>query len=166
MPVPMVFISSTFLEFEDERRILQSKLTKTLPVGCRLAEYLSCETPELEEKLKRCIDEADVVVLLLGIRYGSGPGEISWTEREVKYALERDKRVLAYMKQQEPPPTVVDIDIKKQEALQRFKAYVKEKIGNIPRFSDTYDLIALAVRDIHGIVKEFERTTYEEGFDG
>jgi hypothetical protein len=119
MPAPMVFISYTFLEFKKERRQLHRILTSVLPVACDIAEFLTCDTPDLEAELQKRIDKADVVVLLLGIRYGSTAGKLSWTHREVRYAKSCGKRILPYMKEQEPPSEIADIDVRKQRALKR-----------------------------------------------
>jgi len=149
MSVPMIFISSTFLEFGDERRNLQSILTKTLPIACNLAEHLACDTPDLELHLRKCIDKADIIVLLLGIRYGSTKGRISWTEKEVRYAYSCRKRILPYIKDQPPPHPIADLDQKKQEALHSFTDFIERTISpSIPRFSTLQELVALVVRDI------------------
>ena len=165
MVAPLVFISSTFLEFKDERENLQRIITKVLPLACNLAETLTCETPNLEAHLKKNVDKADIVILLLGMRYGSLNGKISWTEEEVRYAHKLGKKILPYIKQQKPPIQTVDSDQKMQNALDSFIKFVEKKISpSIPRFADVYDLIAMVTRDLVYELEKRNREAYQDSF--
>jgi hypothetical protein len=166
MPALMVFISSTFLEFKTEREQLHRILTKVLPVACNLPESLTSDTSDLQKYLHRRIEKADVIILLLGIRYGSLKGEIAWIEEEIRFAHKRGKKILPYLKQQERPPEIADLDERKQKALDSFIQFVKDEIApNIPRFSDLLELVALVVRDVAYETDKRYRDTYEESFD-
>lgn len=165
MSAQMVFISSTFLEFKEERRVLHKILTRFLPVACEIADYLTCDTPNLEAELKKWINKADIIIILLGVRYGSTVKKISWTEKEVRYAKNRNKRILPYMKKQKPPSEILDLDEKKQKALERFVRFIEKEISaSIPRFSNNPELIALAVRDILNVIEILQRENYDDGF--
>jgi hypothetical protein len=165
MSSPTVFISSTFLEFEVERRELQRILTCVLGVPCRIAEDLTCDTSDLDAELKKWIDEADIIILLLGIRYGSKRGKISWTEKEVKYAKDMRKRILPYFKKQDPPSPILDLDESKRKALGRFIRFIEKEIApNIPRFSDMAKLVGMAVRDVMHTQEKHDREDYENSF--
>lgn len=164
MPALTVFISSTFLEFENDRRELHRILTCYLSVACNKAEDLTCDTPDLEAEQKRWIEEADIVILLLGSRYGSG--NISWTEKEVRYAKQRGKRILAYKKEEKPLSPMLELDLGKQEALESFVRFVeKEVTASIPRFSKRLDLVAMAVRDVTVEVEKRKREEAKEEYD-
>ncbi len=165
MPVPMVFISSTFLDFQEERKIIRSKLTDILPVGCKMAEKLSCSTPNLDRELKRWIDDSDIVVLLLGFRYGSVVRNISWTEKEIRYAKKQNKKILPYEKEQQPPSVIVDVDVEKERALNEFKSYIHKNVSaSIPRFLDMLDLIGLIVRDVQNVKYQFDKEDFQDSF--
>jgi nucleoside 2-deoxyribosyltransferase len=166
MPAPKVFLSSTFLEFEVERRKLHRVLTRVLSVACVLAEYLTSESRNLEDALRKCIDESDVVVLLLGLRYGSLSENISWTHKEVRYAYNQGKKILPYFKEQEVPSTMNDIDVHNETELKKFRKFIRENITpSIPRFSEIEELVALVVRDVLHVKQATEREIFEEGFE-
>lgn len=94
-------------------------------------------------------------------------GCISWTEKEVRFAQRLGKRILPYKKAQEPPPTILDLDKEKQEALEKFETFFAEKIApSIPRFSDMLELVGLAVRDVTREVVRIEQQTEREEYEG
>ncbi len=161
-----VFLSSTFLEFKAERKILHRVITRYLSVAADMAEYLTCETPNLEEELKKWIDKSQIIVLLLGIRYGSTCEGISWTRKEIEYAKEGGKEILPYLKEQEIPNTVLDLDDNKRLALQEFVKYVRTRIkANIPMFETTEDLTAVVTKDLCREIALYEQKEYEGSFE-
>ena len=166
MPIPLIFISSTFLEFDVEREQLQRLLTKILPVGCNLSEVLASDSRDLESNLKNQIDKADILILLLGIRYGSQKGKISWTEREVRHAYERGKKIFPYMKKQKPPSRALELDRKKQKALEKLIQFVQKEVSpNIPRYSDMVELGMLVVRDVLYEIERLNQLARDENTD-
>jgi len=166
MPAPKVFLSSTFLEFEEERRVLHRTVTRVLSIACEMAEYLTPQSENLEADIRKCIDASDIIVLLLGLRYGSLKGDISWTREEISYAIRKGKKIFPYSKKYQPGPrTLLDVDEYKQNALEEFVEYIKENVSPaIPTFSTTYTLIGLVVRDIVRKTQEFERDSYYNSF--
>ncbi|CAO3418962.1 DUF4062 domain-containing protein [Azospirillum doebereinerae] len=92
-----VFISSTFIDLEDERRkVYQSILEMDcIPAGMELF-------PALDEEqfnfIKKIIDDSDYYILIIGGRYGSiSPTGISYTEMEYDYAVSRGIKVIALL---------------------------------------------------------------------
>jgi len=170
-----VFISSTLLDFKEERRKLHRILTSCLPVACQIAEYLTPKTPNLQVELQRWIDDADIVILLLGERYGSSSMEMSWTEREIAYAISCKKKIMPYIRETDAQEASdiarkVDMDTAKQEALKRFIEHLEHKVAaNIPRFASDEELIAFVVRDVCEEViyekQRRQRSEYENSFD-
>ena len=65
-----VFLSSTFVDLEDERKEVMAALQKAghLVVGM---ELFPSDTDESWEVIKRVIDQSDYYVLVVGGRYGS-----------------------------------------------------------------------------------------------
>lgn len=48
--------------------------------------------------IKQVIDDCDYYIVIVGGRYGStGPNEVSYTEMEYRYALEREKPIIAFL---------------------------------------------------------------------
>ena len=166
MPAPKVFLSSTFLEFREERKILHQVLTRVLGIACEMAEYLTPQSMNLEADLRKCIDASDIVVLLLGLRYGSLTGNISWTHGEIVYAVGEDKKIFPYIKYQPVTRTVLDVDEYKQNELAEFVEFIREKVSpSIPTCSTTETLIGLVVRDIVREMHEIETALRENSFD-
>lgn len=166
MPAPKVFLSSTFLEFRKERRALHRTVTRVLPIACEMAEYLTPQSKNLEAAIRKCIDASDIIVLLLGLRYGSLKGDISWTREEIAYAISKGKKIFPYIKYQPVPRTVLDVDEYKQNALAEFVEFTKENVSPaIPTFSTIRTLIGLVVRDIVREMQEIERDSYYNSFD-
>lgn len=166
MSAPVVFISSTFLEFPEERKRLHEIVTSFLPVACQRADQLTADSPDLDAALKAWIRRADVIILLLGIRYGSmcKPLKISWTEREIEHAQKLGKKILPYLKAQVETP-VADRDRKHQVALEAFKATIRKKVTcNIPVFSDFPELVALAIRDLKDVVDRFQESARVDSY--
>ncbi|MFM2217725.1 MAG: hypothetical protein RL240_2043 [Planctomycetota bacterium] len=92
-----VFLSSTFLDLEEERKEVMAALQKAgyLVVGM---ELFPSDTDESWEVIKRVIDQSDYYVLVVGGRYGSiGKEGKSYTEMEYDYANEHGLPVLAFL---------------------------------------------------------------------
>jgi hypothetical protein len=158
-----VFISSTFREFEAERLVLKSSLDWSLNCGCLIAEQLPAESSDLTTAIKRWIDRAEIIVLLIGFHRGSSSpsGGISWTRSEIDYAVSKDKKILPYSKVNDPRK----VGRAEREALSEFQTYIEEKVTpSIPRFRDTYQLIAMVVRDVERATQAIEQARYNRGF--
>lgn len=92
-----VFISSTYEDLKDERRLAMQALleTKCIPTGMELFPAASDEQWEL---IKRVIDDCDYYIVILGSRYGSlGPNRVSFTEMEFDYAVSAGKSVIGFI---------------------------------------------------------------------
>lgn len=98
--VPQVFISSTS-EFAAERKQLQQALS-TIP-GFDFKPYIYEEEAagphSPEAHLQKVLDDSEIVVLILGSKYGSDfPGRpISIVEWEYEYAKEASKELKSYV---------------------------------------------------------------------
>jgi Domain of unknown function (DUF4062) len=95
--VYQVFVSSTYADLRDERRMVSETLAKAghIPVGMEL--FPATDERQLEY-IKRIIDRCDYYVVIVGGRYGSlADDTISYTEKEYEYALERKIPVLALL---------------------------------------------------------------------
>src|SRR2546428_8859619 len=65
----------------------------------------------LGKYLEMWIDKSDVVILLIGLKYGTEPDDgISWTEREFRYALDKGKPIFCYFREH-PEVDIAKIDL-------------------------------------------------------
>lgn len=169
-----VFISSPFLEFQKERMELHRVLTKVLPVACEVAEYLTSQTKNLEHELEKCIKRSNIIILLIGSRYGGEDRGKSWTQKEIEFAKKHKKEILPYMKviDNENISKIrnnYDIDKRKSKQLKKFVKYIEKGHPNIPRFRDLFILTGLVVRDVTRLVgycqSEETEADYVGGFE-
>lgn len=92
-----IFISSTYEDLKDERRIVQDTILSMyqFPIGM---EMFSAGDEEQWEIIKDTIDSSDYYILIIAHRYGSKTSEgISYTEKEYKYAKSKGIPILAFI---------------------------------------------------------------------
>lgn len=93
-----VFISSTFKDLQEERRAVTQVLLQAdaIPAGMELFPASDSQKFDL---IKRVIDLCDYYVVIVGGRYGSVDVEdqLSYTEKEYDYAVERGIPVMAFL---------------------------------------------------------------------
>jgi hypothetical protein len=92
-----VFVSSTFMDLEEERQEVMQALLELdcIPAGMELFPAANDDQWSL---IKRVIDDCDYYIVIIGGRYGSlGSQGLSYTEMEYRYALDRGKPVLAFL---------------------------------------------------------------------
>ena len=100
--IPQVFISSTS-EFRDERKHLANELG-----GLQFAPFIYEEEAASgvspEKHCRKMLEASEVVVLILGAKYGSAfpGGQVSIVEWEYQTALETEKALKPYVKQFPP----------------------------------------------------------------
>jgi hypothetical protein len=93
-----VFVSSTFLDLQEERAAVVSALLQleSFPAGMELFPAADEDAWTL---IKRVIDDSDYYLMVIGGKYGSvdPDTEISYTEKEYDYAVEQGKPVMAFL---------------------------------------------------------------------
>ncbi|KHE93377.1 MAG: DUF4062 domain-containing protein [Candidatus Scalindua rubra] len=92
-----VFVSSTFRDLQDERRIVIQTLMEMdcIPSGMEIFPALDQEQWDF---IKKVIDDCDYYLLLIGGRYGGlTPEGISYTEKEYNYALDKGMKIVAFI---------------------------------------------------------------------
>lgn len=145
-PVLKFYISSTFLDLEEERSAIHDGLVlfKNLPVETVVAS----PNPVLAECLKD-VDECDVYLLIIGSRYGTSVADEegvcrSITHHEYCRALKKNKPILAFLLEYSTAASNLQeavsqkSDEESDSKLQRFKgevcnldctpSYVKRKV--------------------------------------
>lgn len=90
-----IFISSTYIDMIDERQEAVQTILENqhIPAGM---ELFSAQNVEQWNVIKKWIDRSDIIVLLLGNRYGSidKKSKISYTQMEYEYAVKKNKPII------------------------------------------------------------------------
>ena len=127
-----IFISSTYIDLKEPRvKVRDAILTMMhFPVGM---EMFNAADEEQWEIIQETIDSSDYYVLILGQRYGPEIEEgayagISYTEREFRYAVEKQIPILAFLIDDSVPINKAFIeDDAKRIKLEAFKAEVQRR---------------------------------------
>lgn len=94
------FISSNFEKLRVERNTVIDILLdfRILPIGM---EHFTVTTNSDFSEIEELIDDSDFFIMLLGSTYGScDENGVSWTEREYRYALKKNKPMLVIICQE------------------------------------------------------------------
>lgn len=138
-----IFISSTYEDLKEERsQVIKAVLEMGhIPVGM---EMFSAADEEQWKLIARQIDETDYYVIIVGHRYGSTTGSISYTEKEFDYAVSKGVPIYGFVVDDEIQPLAkhVDTEPKKKVGLAKFKNKVKLRPVGFWRSAD----------DLHGKV--------------
>lgn len=126
-----IFISSTFADLEEERRMVMEAIISLncFPAGMEM--FPATDTEQLNY-IKSVIDQSDYYVLILAGRYGSlAKDGISFTEKEYQYAKRSGIPILVFIRKNIEllPSKYVD---ENREKLEKFKNKVKR--GRLVRF--------------------------------
>lgn len=123
-----IFISSTYEDLKEERRIVQDTILSMyqFPIGM---EMFSASNEEQWEIIKETIDSSDYYILIIGYRYGSliEEGEdagISYTQKEFRYAVSKSIPILAFLVDEKVVAVTLDKmeqDSDKKLKLEEFK---------------------------------------------
>ncbi|MEO4030409.1 DUF4062 domain-containing protein [Chromobacterium vaccinii] len=123
-----IFVSSTYDDLKEERsQVIKAILEMGhIPVGM---EMFSAADEEQWKIIARQIDETDYYVIIVGNRYGSVVGGISYTEKEFDYAVSKRIPVLGFVidSSVESLAKHVDTAEEKVAALGKFKNKVKQR---------------------------------------
>jgi hypothetical protein len=98
-----IFISSTYTDLKAERESIIKAILELyhIPIGM---EMFSAEDEDQWEIIRRTIDFSDYYILILGLRYGSMTSDnISFTQKEYEYALEKQIPILTFILDENTP---------------------------------------------------------------
>lgn len=142
-----VFVSSTYDDLKNERsQVIKAILEMGhIPVGM---EMFSAADEEQWKIISRQIDETDYYVVIVGNRYGSVTGGVSYTEKEYDYAISKGIPALGFMVDTsvEALAKHVDKEEKKIAALAKFKAKVKQRpVGFWKTADDLHGKVSIAL---------------------
>ena len=123
-----VFVSSTYVDLEDERqKVIQTLMkAKCIPAGM---EFFNSVDMEQFEFIKTVIDDCDYYLLIIGGRYGSiAPNGKSFTELEYDYAVSKNMKVMVFI-HSEPGKLARELADDDPEAIEKLAAF-REKAKN------------------------------------
>lgn len=144
-----IFISSTYTDLIDARAKVQEAILSMMhfPVGM---EMFSAADEEQWEIIQDTIDSSDYYILIIGHRYGStidsgNDAGISYTEKEFRYAIEKQIPVLAFILSDNADIKKANLESnpEKVEKLNAFKDDVKK--GRIVEWWETPEELTIKV---------------------
>ncbi|TDU66500.1 uncharacterized protein DUF4062 [Prosthecobacter fusiformis] len=140
-----IFVSSTFEDLRSERECVAKSILEIgdIPVGM---EMFSAADESQWRLIKRQIEQSDYYIVLVAHRYGTIFENVSFTEREYDYAVERGVPVLGFIldKNVEWPPVWIDADADSRSKLEAFKSKVMSKMVSFWTNSDSLTSKVLA----------------------
>lgn len=152
-----VFLSSTFRDLEAERLEVMRALLELDCFPCGM-EYFPASNDDQWSFIKELIDQCDYYVVVIAGRYGSVDAEgISFTEREYRYALEKDIPVLGFVHEDpaQIPQGKSELDPEGQKRLGEFRALVQTRLCK--QWSNAADLGAVVSRSLTQLMRRFPR---------
>lgn len=145
-----VFVSSTYIDLQEERRsVIESILNLGhIPVGM---EAFQASNDTQWEYIKRRIDESDYYVVVIAERYGSEEKGKSYTQMEYEYAVKTGVPIAAFLL--DPTARKIwpadKVEFEKKHKIEKFRKLCEKKLVKFWRNSD--DLagkVALAINEL------------------
>lgn len=160
-----VFVSSTFVDLQDERReIMQALLElRCIPAGMELFPAANEEQWKL---IRRVIDDSDYYVVVIGGRYGSVDTDgVGYTEKEYRYAIKQGIPVLGFVHENpdQIPAAKTERSVLGRKRLEQFRKLVESK--HVKYWSDAKDLGGKVSRAIANVVVDEPATGWVRGSD-
>jgi hypothetical protein len=124
------FVSSTFQDLQEERtEIMQALLLlDAIPAGMELFPAANEDQWTL---IKKVIDDCDYYIVVVAGRYGSvDQAGVSYTEKEYRYALERNKPILGFVRRnpEDIPSKFTESNPDRRLRLETFRQLVERKV--------------------------------------
>jgi hypothetical protein len=152
-----VFVSSTYTDLIEERNEVIKALLELDCIPCGM-EYFPAANEEQWSYISSLIDDCDYYVLIIGGRYGSlSPDGISYTEKEYRYALQKEIPAIAFVHSQ---PAKLSLERSEQESENRkkladFRDFVQQRLCK--HWENTYELGAVVSRSLTQLIKRHPR---------
>jgi hypothetical protein len=148
-----VFVSSTYIDLQDERKEVMQALLELdcIPAGM---ELFPASNDDQWTLIKKVIDDCDYYILILAGRYGSTNDKgIGYTEMEYQYALEMNKPVISFLYKDpgEIPSAKTEDSQEGKEKLKLFRELTQKKMTRY--WSNSYDLGSVVSRSMIKLIK-------------
>ncbi len=152
-----VFISSTFKDLKDERQAVKRTVHFC---GCTplLAEEASMQPRRgIVNQIAYWLRDADLLILIVCARHGeSRPSRLSWTEEEVKKAVELEKLIFPYFLMREIPASI-EVNEQQKKRVKEFKSWLTNlENQQPPQYVDNVqELVIRVARDIGALQSDY-----------
>lgn len=153
-----IFLCSTFSDLSQERRFVLESVRR-LQLSHIGMEFFGArpDTP-----LKTCLEEvrkSDIVVVIVGYRYGTFASDLkmSYSEAEYNEAISLGKPCLVYMKDEDVPVNVRDIEMdpKKLKLLNKWKDTLRAR-HTVATFRTANELAVQVEEDLNRLLYKLE----------
>lgn len=153
-----VFVSSTYLDLQDERKEVMQALLELdcIPAGM---ELFPASNDDQWTLIKKVIDDCDYYVLILAGRYGSVNEEgIGYTEMEYRYALETKKPIISFLYKNpgDIPSSKTEETQEGKERLKLFRELTQKKMTKY--WTNPFDLGSVVSRSMITLIKTYPAT--------
>lgn len=159
-----IFISSTFQDLKKEREQIIKCILEMghIPVGM---EMFSAANEEQWRVIQRQIDDCDYYIVITAHRYGSLDGNLSYTEKEYDYAIEKGIPVLGFVIDDSVswPPEQMENEQEKRIKLINFKEKIKQKLVSF--WKNDEDLYGKAAIALNKAINTYSRPGYIRATD-
>lgn len=162
-----VFISSTYIDLQEERKELWKALEKFNVIVKGMEKFGA----RPEDSLTTCLNEveqSDIYIGIIGVRFGSIDKSTnkSYTQLEYEKALESKKPILIYLIDKEKAQVIPShFDVENQEKLEIFKNKLREN-HTVDTFKDSNDLVDKLNRQFHKyLTQKEEEAEFSDDFE-
>ncbi|MFZ2724840.1 MAG: DUF4062 domain-containing protein [Methylococcaceae bacterium] len=123
-----IFISSTYDDLKEVREEVIKTILKIrhFPIGM---EMFTASDDEQWKIIQETLNDSDYYIVIIGHRYGSMAGDISYTEKEYDYAKKKGIPILAFIKKRDLPTTSNERD-NHAKLTKKLDAFIKKAKGN------------------------------------
>jgi hypothetical protein len=142
-----IFVSSTRLDLEPEREVIDQLLRRFKDAKFVGMEYFGSDDPTTREASLKAVGDSDVYVGIIGGRYGSGI-----TEAEYDAARARQLPCLVYLKEEASiEEQARDKEPEKRALLAKFKEKLRDQQSGhlVAAFARPSDLAVLVAANLH-----------------
>lgn len=159
-----VFVSSTFRDLKDVRKIVIEQLISSnyIPAGMEL--FVAADEEQFEF-IKKIIDDCDYYVLIIGCSYGSISPETgkSFTEMEYDYAMSKGMPILRFIcSNPELLPSFNEEDENNKKKLEEFKKKVQEK-RLTKQWNEKYELAGSVINSLMTAINSHPQPGWSRG---
>lgn len=159
-----VFVSSTYLDLKAERQEVNQVLLRSdcIPAGM---ELFPASNQEQWKTIEKTIDDSDYYILIIAGRYGSiTDGDISYTEREFRYAAKLGIPIIAFLHSDVGGISGANLESieASRKKLEKFRGEV-EKSLNVAYFDGARKLAAEVVLAMATLKNDFPRDGWVKG---
>ena len=154
-PPPKVFVSSTWLDLQPERKAVEQAIRRMREPDFNGMEYFGSRDDTPREVSLAEVDSSDVYVGIFAARYGSGI-----TEEEYRRARARGLSCFIYIKAEASIRyNKVEKDAAQQARLEKLKAELR-KSHVVTEFTGPADLATKVIADLHRWLREEYQPRY------